>query len=536
MKTTGQSALAAVILLCLLETVFRLAGQAPGTNRFAERVLLGEHLGVKKPKGEFRIFTFGESTMHGAHYGPTSSPARWLEKYLEDYLPDQNIRVINFARIGRGIDFAYRTLKEVSVYQPDLVLVYTGHNVFLDQNRKAEVERRERMFRRRLRHWQKKSVFFSSCYRWVIQEQMRSRGARLEDQMEFPVIETAPLRYGPDQITPRQSPIYLENTAFFKEGIRSIKKWADDHAIPILFLKPVSNLKDFAPYYSLHLKPLSPAELSRWKKFYREGRREEVRGDFRRAQAAYREAEEIDDTYADLSFRLGQLDFRNGNFEKAREHFEQARDNDAVIFRATRETLEAFRDLVREENLQLWDTETVLAPYFPGGIPGEPLVEDNVHFSIEGQARMARGVAREIARRNWIAPRGRWQFQRERPFQEMEKELGIGPGLLFSADLKMVHYFGSRFPNRVRFARKALAIRPRDPRALRHLAWTYWLMGRRGRALKVYALLKQVDPQSFNEIFFNLDELKKKLDNYGSNPLMESLEGIIKNGFMGRPK
>lgn len=513
-----------------------MAGQPPGANRFAERVILREHLSFKKPKGEFRIFTFGESTMHGAHYGPTSSPARWLEKYLHDFLPGRNIRVINFARIGRGSHFAYKTFREVSVYQPDLVLVYTGHNVFLPRNRKSDVESERRKLHRGLRHWQMKSVFFSTCYRWVIQKQMKRWGEKLEDQMEFPVIETAPLGFGPEQVTPRHSPVYRENVEFFKEGILDIKKFADERTVPVLFLKPVSNLKDFAPYESLHLKKLSPADLSQWEKFYREGKRREARGDFEGSEAAYRGAEAIDDTYADLSFRLGQMDFRRGNFQKAREHFEAARDNDAIIFRATREILEALEDLARKENLQLWDTERALVPFFPGGIPGEPVVEDNVHFSIEGQARVARGVAGELARRNWIAPRDQWQFQKERPFEEMARELAIGPELLFSADLKMVHYFGSRFPNRVRFARKALGIHPRDPRALRHLAWTYWLMGRKARALRVYQVLREVDPQSFDEIFSNLDRLKKRLDDYGASPLTENLQGMIKSGFLGRPK
>ena len=69
----------------MLEGLARLTGQPPGASRFAERIIIKQHLTLKKPKGEFRIFAFGESTMHGAHYAPVSSPAQWLEKYLSHH-------------------------------------------------------------------------------------------------------------------------------------------------------------------------------------------------------------------------------------------------------------------------------------------------------------------------------------------------------------------------------------------------------------------------------------------------------------------
>ena len=95
-----QILFATIILFLCLEGLFRLIG-APGGSKFVEKVVIEDHLTNKKPKGEYRIFTYGESTMHGAHYGPTSSPAKWLKAYLQDLLPHKNIRVVNFAR-GAG--------------------------------------------------------------------------------------------------------------------------------------------------------------------------------------------------------------------------------------------------------------------------------------------------------------------------------------------------------------------------------------------------------------------------------------------------
>ncbi len=532
--------LGATLLLCVaLEAFFRAAGEPPGATRFSERIIIKEGLSPKKPAGEFRIFTYGESTMHGAHYAPVSSPARWLEKYLKDFLPDKKIRVVNFARMGRGTEFACQALEETLPYHPDLVLVYLGHNIFLNRNRKEDVEAQRKTFRHGVRSWQKQSRFFSAVYRRVIRLRIEWRADKPEDRMEFPVIETAPLAIGPESITPRNSEVYRENIEFFREYLVKMHALAQENGVPILFLGPVSNLKDFAPYFSMHLKKLSSSENTRWERSYRAGKASQARGNFDTAKRYYLEAYQIDSTYADLTFRLGQIEYRKGNFAQAKIYFETARDNDAIIFRATREALEALEDLKKTEGVELLDTGKFFAAQFPGGIFGEPLVEDNVHFSLKGHALMGRFMAEEIAKRNLIAPGKDWQFQRQRPYEEIAKELGIDQELLFSADLKMVHFFGSRFENRVRFAQKALRIHPDDPRALRHLAWTYWLMGEKTKALKVYLHLQRVHPEVFEEIFSNVKKFGESIDkvnHYQSSNLIEDLGRLDKNGLMGRPK
>ena len=100
------------------------------------------------------------------------------------------------------------------------------------------------------------------------------------------------------------------------------------------------------------------------------------------------------------------------------------------------------------------------------------------------------------------------RFSRERPYEEILKELGVTPDLLFSAYLKLVHYLGSRFENRIRYAQKALEIHPKDPGALRHLAWTYWLMGEKEKALETYRTLSQADPVSLQTVFQNQPLIK----------------------------
>ena len=488
------------LLLFFFEVIFRFIG-APGTSFFLEKVIIKEGLRPRKAPGEIRIFAFGESSLHGAHYFPVSSPSRWLQAYLKDFLPDKKIRVVNFARMGSGANFAYRAFRGTLFYQPDIAIFYVGHNAFLHRSRRKEVETEESSFNFHCRMFILKSYFIATVSRWFLKARMEARGGRSDDQIEFKVIETPPLGIGLENSMPRNGPYYWDNIDFFKENVAEILRLAREKQIPVLFLKPVSNLKDFAPFHSVHMKTLTAGELAKWEKSYGEGKQKQIQGNLTEALNFYLQAYQLDPTYADLSFRLGQIYFRKGDLARAKQLFEEARDNDAIVFRATKDILSYLEELEKSENLQLVDTEKVLAAEAPGGIMGEPIIEDNAHFSLKGHSLVGRLVAEELAARNWIAPRSEWRFERERPYEEIARDLGIDQDVMFTAALKMVNYFGSRFDNRVRFAKKALEIYPDDPRALRYLAWTYWLMGRKREALATYRKLAKVDRQALDEVF-----------------------------------
>ena len=508
LTTPLQVLTATIVLFFVLETLCFLAGFPRGAGKFIEKIVIREHLSLRKPKDEFRIFTYGESTMHGSHYGPVSNPSRWLALYLKDFLPGKKIRVVNFARMGHESGFTYRAFQDTVVYHPDLVVFYMGHNELLPDNLDSQIRCKEKKFSRKIDRLFRKSRFASVVYRLFLQWRVSTLTSKHDDSIEYRVIETNPSGFGPESVVLRNGPVYKENVENFKEKLLNILDLAEKQHVQILFFKPVGNLKDFSPYYSAHQKTLAPEEISRWGSLYQQGKKAEEAGNAELARDFYEKAFLIDDTYADLSFRLGKIYFKEGELEKAKKLFEQARDDDGVVVRASTDIYEVYEELRKTRHLQLIDTEKIFRPEAPGGILGKPIIEDNVHPSIKGQSLMARALAEEIAKRNWIAPMEKWRFERERPFDEMARELGITDELLFSAFLKMVHYFGSRFDNRIDYAQKALAIHPLDPRALRHLAWSYWLMGEKEKALEVYDKLHQIDPASLQSVFQNQPEIQ----------------------------
>ncbi len=510
----GQSLMATVILLFSIEGLCFLAGVPQGASTFTESVVIREHLSTHKPADEFRIFVYGESTMHGAHYWPYSNPPIWLKAYLHDYLPGKSIRVINFARMGAGSHFVHNKVRDTMAYKADLAILYLGHNAFLPDNRKKQVLKKESGAHFFFREIVRQNRFLSLINRLVIRSRLEKEKAyEGEDSVEYKIIETSPGNFGPENSIPNNTPEYRENIEYSRSNVEKIINILTRRHVPAIFCKPVGNLKDFEPFMSVHMKDLSKDELAHWNDLYEKGKKAQAGGRADEAVDFFSRAYALDSTYADLDFRLGTLAFKKGDLEKAKHLFEEARDYDTIRVRASTDTLEYYQKFFAEGRIKyFFDSEKVFVSEAPGGILGEPIIEDNVHFSIKAHALLGKALAMEIANHGWIAPTSEWHFERERPFEEMLQGLGVKDELLFSAYLKMVHYFGSQYKNRIRYAQRALAMQPENPKALRHLAWSHWLKGDQDDALSIYAKLEMVDPAATNDVFQMRPEIKKAFE------------------------
>lgn len=510
------------MLLLLLEGVFFALGFPQGTSDFIERTLFQNKLELKKPSGQYRIFVYGESTIHGAGYAPFSTPVKWLEAYLHDFLPGHDIKVVNFGRLGEGSAYIVQAFQDTLQYKPDLAIFYMGHNGFYPENRVEFVKRDEAEFSHRLRKWLHKSRLFSAIVRETIKVKIKRHAARIEDTMGEARIETntSPEENEKGIITLPGSLVYQENVQFFKENIEKIIKAGKEGRIPILFMKPVCNLKNYPPNSSAHLKALSPETLAQWDRFHRQGQEASKKNNDLQALEFFEKAFAIDPTYADLAFRLGQLYFQKGEIEKARAFFEQARDSDVVIRRAPKDILNVFNEFVAQEQIHYYfDTEKALVSHVPGGILGWPIIEDNVHFSIEGHALTGRALADEIAKNDWVSPRSEWRFDSEHPVAEIKKEFGITDRKIFLNYCSVINYLGRRYDERLEFAHRALDLFPEDPTALRQLAWAYWLKGNKEKAFGVYRQLGKIDPTSLETVFRAQPELKQAYESSIQNPV-----------------
>lgn len=511
LRATGQVLLSMLIILLLLEVVFRTLEFPRGAARFIERVTIQNQLSSLKPKGEFRIFAYGESSIHGAHYAPVSSPMKWLEAYLNDFLPGTPIKIVNFARMGHASFFHYEAFRDTVEYKPDLVIFYVGHNEFMPGNQMAQQVKKRKKMSSKLREAFQHSHFISAVVRWVeVLRLRRTDSKKIEDRIgdASDDIEVQPAGIGMDNAVHKNAPYYWQHVERFRSNLQKILDLAKEKNIPVILFRPAGNLKDFVPSCSQHHEKLSEKDRQTWEALFQEGKKAQEAGDFSGALQFYENAASLDSDYAELTYRIAQLYLSQGNLIQAKTLFEKARDFDCLRVRASTDILSVIDEVGYAAKAVILDAEKITAAEAPGGIMGYPLIEDNVHFSIKGQSLLGRALAQEIADRDWIAPKFKWQFQKERSYEEIFRDLGITKELLVYAYLECARYFGSKYDSRIQIAKKAVETMPDHPKALRQLAWSYWLQGNKEKAVQTYQQLGKVSPAELEEVFAAQPEIK----------------------------
>ena len=104
--------------------------------------------------------------------------------------------------------------------------------------------------------------------------------------------------------------------------------------MPVILSTVGSNLKDCAPFGSLHSTGLNETQKANGTDFIRVESRSNRAGDYPGALKKYEQAAAIDPQYAELHFRAGRCQLALTNSAQALSDFELARDDDTLAFRA----------------------------------------------------------------------------------------------------------------------------------------------------------------------------------------------------------
>jgi tetratricopeptide (TPR) repeat protein len=181
----------------------------------------------------------------------------------------------------------------------------------------------------------------------------------------------------------------------FRENLEDICRLGAGAGIPIVVCTIPVNLKDSAPFGSLHGPDLNRGRNLAWMKAYMEGMRLEKEKKLPEAIEHYEEASRIDDQYADLAFRLGRCYAARGKKSEAKDCFVRARDLDTLRFRCDTTINRTIREVIagqRDQRIRLADAERVFEENSSDGMPGEELFLEHVHMNFRGNWLLARTV------------------------------------------------------------------------------------------------------------------------------------------------
>lgn len=378
-------------------------GNQDFTLRFFPRALAREldrpMVAVGKPAGTTRIFVFGDSAAQGDP-APSFAFSRILEVMLRERHPTRRFEVINTAITAINSHVVLPIARECARLEPDLFVIYMGNNEVIGPYGPA-------------------TVFTAAAQNLtLLRSAIALKSTRLGQFMDSLVkgqgSARTPESWGGmsmflgNRIRPDDR--RLESVhAHFRQNLRDITAAGTDASAHVIVCTLGVNLRDCPPFASLNRPDLGSADLQRWKTLYDDGIASEAKSLHEQAITAFDAANLIDDTFADLHFRLGRAHAALGHDAQALSAFCWARDLDALPFRATSRTIGIMRQVGSNKEsgrIHLADVARANELDSAHGLPGRTLFHEHVHMTFHGNHVAARTVLEQVERVLGVAATG----------------------------------------------------------------------------------------------------------------------------------
>jgi lysophospholipase L1-like esterase len=347
----------------------------------------------RKPPGTVRIFVLGGSCAYGMYLGEEAAFPGRLRQRLTERHPGRPIEVVNLGCVGWASNRVVNLMSRVVELDPDLFIVYSGHNELLQ----GRVDRGPDIEGSRLRLALLRS---SSLYRWIDHAVVSTRRGReyREVREDIAALEAGKsLVFDPTALPVEQRhrlsrDVVEEAARQFGENLRRMVEIGERASVPVLIGRPVANLftpptiaagdvltRDPSPERTRFLAALGDVEAGRT-------------GDAAPVLASLLDANPED---AGLHYWQGVVLHRLGRPAEATAELQAALDRDVRPHRISsvleQALLEAGGDRVVD-----------LRPALRGDGSEETaaaMFSDHVHPTVEGHDRIAEALLPEVERR-----------------------------------------------------------------------------------------------------------------------------------------
>jgi len=334
-----------------------------------------------KPQGTYRIFVLGESAAMG---DPDSAYgfSRYLEVMLRGRFPAIKFEVVNTGSVAINSHVVLRIAEGLADQKPDLFIIYSGNNEVVGPYGPGTMLTSGGMSMPVVRS----SIFFRTTR---IGQLLTSLGTKKREWHGMEMFL--------EQQVPADSPLMQQAYSNYEDNLRDTIRVAQAAGAKVMVSTVATNLKDCAPFASMHRKNLRRDDLKKWSALVQQGIDLDAGNSPAEALKQYQAADAIDDGYAELEFRMARAAWRLRDYKAAREHFLRARDLDTLRFRADSKVNEINRSVATSSRVALVDAEKILSDVSPDGIIGTDLIYEHVHMTPEGNYLLARAIFAQIA-------------------------------------------------------------------------------------------------------------------------------------------
>ncbi|MCP3956660.1 MAG: hypothetical protein GY719_02290 [bacterium] len=457
-----------------------------------------------KPPGTYRVFCLGGSTTYGRPYSDATSFCGWLRELLSAADPKRDWEVVNAGGISYASYRVARVMDELAGYEPDLFVVYTGHNEFLEERTYGNLRDLPGVVKSvvgvlaRTRIWAAASALYDR-----VRTGTPSAGrSRQEPASILPGEVRAKLDHsiGPD-LYERDDALRDGILEHYRFSLRRMVRAARAAGAEVLLVTPASNLKDCSPFKSQHTDELDDSQRVQSQELLAAARQQMREARWGEARESLDEALAFDARFAELYYRRGEALLAVGLYDEAEAAFTGARDEDVCPLRALSPMTAAVAEVARAADAPVVDFVGLVAGRTRSehghGIAGEELFLDHVHPTIEGHRLLAVALLEALIERGTVRPRAAWG---ERAIAEVAARVegAIEPELHARAlaNLALTLDWAGKAEESRRLALRALESGEEDPTILmiaaRHLAAD----GKSDEALELFRRAMRANPNN----------------------------------------
>ncbi|MCA8997475.1 MAG: SGNH/GDSL hydrolase family protein, partial [Planctomycetaceae bacterium] len=280
------------------------------------RFFAEESFPVANPSNGVRVFCLGGSTVQGRPYSIPTSFTTWLEIALKEVDPKRDWDIINCGGISYASYRLVPILEECLRYEPDLFVICTGHNEFLEDRTYGDRRQIPKLLHapvQMLAQLRTAALIRS----WLPKNHEKTILATdAEPLLDF--------RRGLEAF--HRDAAWAKGVAtHFESNLRRMVAIARNAGIPVVLVKPPSNLADCPPFKVEPNDQLSDADHARLQEL-REKIQQTSGVNLAAMTDLLRESLEIDPLDARLWYQLGKVEELQFHAEDAREAFVLARD------------------------------------------------------------------------------------------------------------------------------------------------------------------------------------------------------------------
>jgi len=344
---------------------------------------------IKSPN-TIRIFVFGESAAYGDPQ-PRFGLSRMLEAMLGLRYPGTRFEVINTGMTGINSHTILPIARDCAAADGDIWVVYMGNNEVVGPFGAGTVFGPQTPPLPLIRG----NLALKSTRTGQLLDSLREHFHKPPAEKSEWGGMTMFLNNQVSADDPRMNAVYHH----FDQNLSDIIQAGRRSGAAIVLSTVAVNLKDCAPFASAHRSDFSETDKTKWNQLYQWGAGAQNVSNYLTAEEMFRDAEKIDDSFAELHFRRAQCALALGQIPNAQKQFEAARQLDTLRFRCDTRLNDLTRAAAQRDeshHVLLADAEHVFAEQSPNGLPGDELFYDHVHLTFEGNYLLARTISAQI--------------------------------------------------------------------------------------------------------------------------------------------